>query len=60
MYQPIQPHHLFHQAYEEKIHYKETVLPDLADVLVCMWESIAIDFSGTGQRRDHRRRSALI
>lgn len=47
MYQPIQPHHLFHQAYEEKIHYKETVLPDLADVLVCMWESISFDFSGT-------------
>lgn len=46
MYQPIQPHHLFHQAYEEKIHYKETVLPDLADVLVCMWESISFDFSG--------------
>lgn len=47
MYQPIQPHHLFHQAYEEKIHYKETVLPVLADVLVCMWESISFDFSGT-------------
>ncbi len=41
MYQPIQPHHLFQQSYEEKIDYRETVLPDLADVLVCMWESIA-------------------
>ncbi|MDB7088406.1 hypothetical protein IGJ19_000955 [Enterococcus sp. DIV1368b] len=43
MYQPIQPHHLFQQSYEEKIDYRETVLPDLADVLVCMWESIAKD-----------------
>ncbi|MBO0461174.1 helix-turn-helix transcriptional regulator [Enterococcus sp. DIV1298c] len=47
MYQPIQPHHLFHKEYEEKINYTEIYLPDLADVLVCMWESIAIDFSGT-------------
>jgi len=39
MYKPIQPHHLLSQEFPEKIKYTETVIPELSDVLVYMWES---------------------
>jgi len=46
MYQPLQPHHLFNENYEEKIKCTETTLPELSDILICMWESVAVDITG--------------
>jgi len=47
MYRPSQPHHLFNEDYEEKIKYTETTIPELSDVLICMWESISADITGS-------------
>jgi len=38
MYKPIQPYHMLNKVLQEKIYYKETVIPELSDVLVYMWE----------------------
>ena len=37
---PIQPYHLLSKEYQEKIKYTETIIPELSDVLVCMWEEV--------------------
>jgi len=47
MYKPLQPHHLFNEGYEEKIKYTETSVPELSDILICMWESVAINIMGS-------------
>jgi len=47
MYKPLQPHHLFNRDYEEKIKYTSTIIPELSDVLICMWESISVDITGS-------------
>ena len=46
-YNPIQPHHLFSEDYSEKIKCTETVIPELSDVLICMWESFSVDLTGS-------------
>jgi len=38
MYTPIQPYHLLSKEYQKKIKYTETIIPELSDVLVYMWE----------------------
>jgi len=38
MYNPIQHYYLLSKEFPEKIKYTETVIPELSDVLVCMWE----------------------
>jgi len=35
---PIQPYHLLNKEFQQKIKYTETIIPELSDVLVCMWE----------------------
>lgn len=47
MYRPLQPHHLFNEDYEQKVKYIESTIPELSDVLICMWESISADISGS-------------
>jgi len=39
MYTPTQPYHLLSKEFPEKIKYIETIIPELSDVLVYMWES---------------------
>ena len=39
MYNPIQYHALLSKEFPEKIRYTETVIPELSDILICMWES---------------------
>jgi len=39
MYNPIQYHTLLSKEFPEKIKYTETAIPELADILICMWES---------------------
>jgi len=38
MYTPIQPYHLLSKEYQKKIKYIETIIPELSDVLVYIWE----------------------
>jgi len=38
MYTPTQPDHLLSQKFPEKVKYSETIIPELSDVLVCIWE----------------------
>ena len=47
MYRPLQPHQLFNENFEEKIKHTETTVPELSDVLICMWESISVDITGS-------------
>jgi len=47
IYSPLQPHHLFSEDYSEKIKCTETIIPELSDVLICMWESFSVDFTGS-------------
>jgi len=47
MYKPLQPHQLFNENYEERIKDTEMTIPELADVLICMWESVSIDMTGS-------------
>jgi len=39
MYTPLQPDYLLSKEFPKKIKYRETIIPELSDVLVCMWES---------------------
>ena len=47
MYQPLQPHQIFNDGFEEKIAYTQHHVPQLNDVLTCLWESISIPQEGT-------------
>ena len=38
MYKPIQPYHLLDEDFWEKMSYVETKIPELEEVLDCMWE----------------------
>jgi len=46
MYRPIHPHQLFNEDFAEKVTHTEIIIPELADILICMWESISVDFTG--------------
>ena len=47
MYQPLQPHQIFNEGFEEKIRYTQTLVPQLKNVLTCLWESTSIAEEGT-------------
>ena len=39
MYKPLQIPNLHNKSYLENISYTETIIPELSDYLICMWES---------------------